>query len=175
MTISAPLQSALTPGDAPPIGDEIDGLRLHQEFERWEGLPFGRQEIQKIPLGHHRDVGRLDGQVGKIRELDPLRAKHAGQRPDLLMRQLQEIVEPAQFVQHLHGRGMYRITPEIAQKIGVFLKDRDTHARARENDPEHHAGGTAAGNTNLDGLLHRANLHPKTGFPQLRDDAIFLL
>ena len=87
--------------------------------------------------------------MAKIGHLKLFGADLRGQRFDLLMRQLQELVEQAQFVHELERRGMNRVAAEIAEEIGVLLQHHDTNARARQQESEHHSGGTAAGDAAL--------------------------
>jgi hypothetical protein len=44
-------------------------------------------------------------------------------------------------------RRMYRIAAKITQEILVFLEYVHIDARSREQIPQHHASGTAPGNT----------------------------
>ncbi|MNU07013.1 hypothetical protein D3C72_2524180 [compost metagenome] len=37
------------------------------------------------------------------------------------------------------------VAAEIAQEVGVLFQDGDADAGARQQEPEHHPGGTAAG------------------------------
>ena len=41
---------------------------------------------------------------------------------------------------------MDSIAPEVAEEIAVFLENDDIDASARQQEPEHHSGRTAAGN-----------------------------
>ena len=44
---------------------------------------------------------------------------------------------------------MNRVAAEIAEEIGVLLQHHDLNAGARQQESEHHAGGTAAGDAAL--------------------------
>jgi hypothetical protein len=55
----------------------------------------------------------------------------------------QRIVKP-EFVHHFQRGGMNGVSPEIAKKISVFLKDGDVDAGAGEEIAGHHASRAAA-------------------------------
>ena len=40
---------------------------------------------------------------------------------------------------------MHRVTAKVAEEVGVLFEHGDADARAREEQPQHHAGRTAAG------------------------------
>src|ERR1700719_5076897 len=65
---------------------------------------------------------------------------------DFLVRALQELVEQAQFVHDLERRGVDRIAAEIAQEISMFFENENRDPGSGEQETEHHAGGTPAGN-----------------------------
>ena len=85
-------------------------------------------------------------QMREIGEGHALVADLTRERAHLLMRALQEIVENAELVHDLERRGMNGVAAEIAQKIGVLLQHHDVDAGAGQQEAQHHAGGTAAGN-----------------------------
>ena len=72
-----------------------------------------------------------------------------GQRFDLLMRQLQELVDQAELEHQFERRRMNRVAAEIAEEIGVLLQHHDMNAGARQQKSEHHPGGAAAGDAAL--------------------------
>ena len=53
---------------------------------------------------------------------------------DLLVRQLQELVEEAELVHHLEGRGVDGVAAEVAQEVGVLLEHDDIDAGAGEEE-----------------------------------------
>jgi hypothetical protein len=65
------------------------------------------------------------------------------------MRQLQELVDQAQFNHQLEGRGMNRVASEIAEEISVLLQHHDLNAGARQQESQHHSSGTTAGDAAL--------------------------
>ena len=62
----------------------------------------------------------------------------------LLVRNLQEVIDQAQFIHHLQGRGMDGIAAEIPEEVGVLLQHNRLDAGATQQIPQHHAGRTAA-------------------------------
>ena len=76
-----------------------------------------------------------------------------------LMRQLQEIIEQAEFVHHLERRGMDRVAAKIAQEIGMFLQHDHIDAGARQQKPEHHPGRSAADDAAAAGDCLRGLVH----------------
>ena len=60
------------------------------------------------------------------------------------MRQLQEVVDQAEFVHHLQGRGVHGVAAKIAKEVGVLFEHDGIDAGAPEQVAEHHAGGSAA-------------------------------
>ena len=89
------------------------------------------------------------GRWRKSHQFDVLGANLRGQRFDLLMRQLQELVDQAEFDHQFERRGMNGVAAEIAQEIGVLLQHHDLNAGARQQESEHHAGRSAAGDAAL--------------------------
>ena len=77
----------------------------------------------------------------------------AGELAHLRMRQLQEVVENAELVENFQRRRMNSIAAEIPEKIRVLLEDGDVDARAREEKPKHHAGGSATTDATVHGLV----------------------
>jgi hypothetical protein len=49
-----------------------------------------------------------------------------------LVGQLEKIIEDAELMQHLQGRGMDRVAPKIAEEIDVLFQDHDIHPGPRE-------------------------------------------
>src|SRR5205814_5790347 len=80
-------------------------------------------------------------------------AELSGKARDLVVRQLEEIVEQAEFFHHVERRGMDGVAAEIAQEVAVLFEHHDLHARTRQQEPQHHARGPAAHDAAL-GLDH---------------------
>ncbi len=99
------------------------------------------------------------GRCVKSTIVNALVADLPGQRLDLLMRQLEEFVEQAEFVHQFKRRGMNGVAAEIAKEIGVLLQHHHLDAGARQQEAEHHAGRSAAGDAasvEIDCIRHRA-------------------
>jgi hypothetical protein len=77
--------------------------------------------------------------------------------PCFLVRQFQEIIEEAQFVQIFHRRGMYGISPEISKEIRPFLEDYNFYPSSSEQIAEHDSRRTTAGNA----AARAKFLHPR--------------
>lgn len=82
-----------------------------------------------------REVGNGDGEI-----VDD-RADFA----EFLVRDAEEIVEEAEFVDELEGGGVDGVAAEVAKEVGVFFEDEDFDAGAGEKEAEDHACGASAG------------------------------
>jgi hypothetical protein len=89
------------------------------------------EEVEEVPLRHHRDEGVALGQAAEVAELDALAAEDARHRRQALVRALQEGVEQAELVHDAQRRRMDRVAAEVAQEVGVLLEHHvGTPARA---------------------------------------------
>src|ERR1700693_389778 len=63
---------------------------------------------------------------------------------------------------------MDRVAAEVAQKIGVLFQHHDLHARAREQQAQHHSGRSAAGGTaaSVNLLTSTTTLTHRSGYPR---------
>ena len=135
--------------DAPVLLDQVGRLGLHAQVERLVALAVLGEEVEEVPLRHQRDEFAMRWQMAKIDHLNVFGADLRGQRFDLLMRQLQELVDQAEFEHQFERRRMNRVAAEIAEEIGVLLQHHDMNAGARQQESEHHPGGAAAGDAAL--------------------------
>ena len=103
-------------------------------------------------MRHQRDKAAAGRQVAEIGELDAVSPIDAAQLADLLVRPRQEVVEQAQLVHHLQGRGVDRVAAEIAQEIAVLLQHQHLHPGPRQQKAEHHPGRAAAGDAAGDAM-----------------------
>jgi len=110
-----------------------------------KALRLGCEKIKKIPLRHEGDKPAARRQVGKIGDGVQALADLRADRTHLAVRQLQERVQQPEFVHHLQGGWVHRVAAEVAQEIAMLLQHDDIDAGAREQQAEHHAGGTATG------------------------------
>jgi hypothetical protein len=118
--------------DAPALLDQVGDLGLHTQAEIRIFARVLREEIEEIPLRHQCDEFAAGRQVRKIRDRDHLVADPAAQQSEFLMRPLEEILEQAQFVHDLEGRGMDRVAAEITEEVGVLLEHDHVDAGARQ-------------------------------------------
>ena len=117
--------------------DEAGHLRFHVESEIGKGLRLVAQEVEEIPLRHHRDERRRGIEMRQVSD----RVVFAGDT-DLrtfhpVVGALQETAEHSQLVQDLHRRGMDRVAAEIAEEVGMLFEHPDRHSRAGEQQPGH--------------------------------------
>ena len=141
--------------DAAALLDQRLCLGLHQQLVGGKSLRLVDHEIEKVPLRHHGDVGRLHGQMGQVGNADALRAEAAHHGLHLLVREAKEIIEKSQLVHDLHGRGVDGVAAEVTQEVGVLFEHDGLHARAREEIAEHQSGRPAAGDAALRCNGHR--------------------
>ena len=131
--------------DAPVLLDEVDDIGLHDELEVRIRARLVGEEVEEVPLRHQRDERVPRRQPGEVGDVDRGVADLHAEPCHLVVRQLQQVVEQPQLVHHLERRGMDGVAAEVAQEVGVLLQHHDVDAGARQQQPEHHAGRTAAG------------------------------
>ena len=141
----SPRRLAAHAGNAPAVLDQLGHLGLHGEVKARIMAALPGQEVEKIPLRHHRNKMAVRRQMTKIGERDLGVADDAVQFADFLVRQREKRVEQAKLVHDLQGRGVDRVAAEIAQKIAVLLEDDHLDPGAGQQEAQHHSGRTAAG------------------------------
>src|SRR5690606_17659930 len=99
-----------------------------------------RNEIEKVPLGHHRNEGRSDGQMLQCRDRVALPEQIERHRVELRVRFLEQFLKQADLVKQLERRGMDRVAAKIAEEIGMFFEHYHLHPGTREEEPCNHAG-----------------------------------
>ena len=124
---------------------------------------FGEQ-VQQIPLGHHRDVGVRLAQPAEVHHRQRLVAHGEFGVIDLALRQCGEALPQTELVEKPEGRGMHCVAAEVAQEVGVLLQHGDLDAGSGQQQSEHHAGGAAADYRHRRGVGHAhtviTNLRP---------------
>ena len=92
-----------------------------------------------------------------VGELQPLGSELGDEARNLLMRQLQELVQQAEVIQHLHGRRMNGIATEITQEIRMLLEHDGLDTGTRQQETQHQPSRPATGNATgrLDGRRAR--------------------
>ncbi len=143
-------------GDAAAFLDQAGDLGAHMKMKCRVAAALLDQEIQQVPLRHQRDELAARRQVGEIRDPDRRVADHAAEALHPPVRQLQELLQQAKLVDDFERGRMDGVAAEVAQEVGVLLQHHDVDAGARQQQPQHHAGGTAAGDAARGGdLVHR--------------------
>jgi hypothetical protein len=135
--------------DPPVLLDQVGRVGLHAQVEGFEAFTLLGKEIEEVPLRHQGHEFAVRRQMTEIRHLKVFGADLRTERLDLLMRQLQEFVDEAELEHQFERRGMNRVAAKIAKEIGVLLQDHDADAGARQQESEHHPGGSAAGDAAL--------------------------
>ena len=120
---------------------------MHSQMERRIAAALFGQEVQEVPLRHHRDEPASCPEVGHIGQYDFVASDPAERLGKALMRQFQQCLQQSQFMHHFKRRGMNRVATEIAQEIGVLLQHRDLHSGPRQQIPQHDSGGAATRDT----------------------------
>ena len=152
--------------DAPRFLDQAGDVGARAQRERRQLPRLVGDEIEELPLRHHRDERIARRQAAEVAELDVLVAEPAADHLELLVRALQELVEQAELVHDAQRRRVDGVAAEIAQEVGMLLEHHRAHAGARHQVAEHHAGGSAAGDATGDRgrvscrLGHRASPAP---------------
>ncbi len=141
--------------DPAALLDQPLRLGMHQEPEAGIALAAGREEIEEVPLRHHRNEPAAHRQMGHVGDRDGRVAELAREVREPVMRQLQKVVEQAKLVHHVQGGGVNRVAAKIAQKVAMLFQDDNAHAGARQQEAQHHTRRAAAGDATL-------RLHPCT-------------
>ena len=110
-----------------------------------KGLRLLAQEVEEVPLRHHRDERRRRVEVRKVADR-PLAAGHAEarRRSTRSCGALEEALEHPELVEDLHRRGVDGVAAEIAEEVGMLFEHRHAAAGAGEQQARHHPGGAAA-------------------------------
>jgi hypothetical protein len=118
--------------DAAALFQHAFGLGLQNEAERRKALGLVAQEIEELPLRHHRDEAATRAQPPEIRHIRGLLSDLHVDVVGLVVRPLQEGFKQPQFVQHFQRGRVHRVAAEVAQEIRVLLEHDHGHAGARE-------------------------------------------
>src|SRR5687767_15124297 len=105
---------------------------LHFERETRIRLCLVAQEIEEVPLRHHRDERRWRVEVRQVADR-PAAATEAQLRTlYFVVRPLEEPLEHAQLVENLHRRWVDSVAAKIAEEVGVLFEHLDAAAGAGE-------------------------------------------
>ena len=130
---------------AAAVFDQAGRFAAHPQLERRQRSRVVGDEVEELPLRHHRDEAAPRAQPRKVGDHRLRAADHRADVEGLVMRAFQECVEETKFVHHLECRRMHRVAAKVAQEIVVLLKHDDLDAGSREQERQHHAGGSATG------------------------------
>ena len=128
-----------------PLFDQVDDLGPHPEMERWIAAGVLGDEVEEVPLRHERDEPAMGRQVREVGDLDLDTADDAADASGLLVWPLEELIEQAKLVHVFQGRGVDRVAPEVAEKVGVLLQHDDVDPGPREQESQDHSGRASAG------------------------------
>ena len=142
------------------LHDEVGDARAHLEMKARVAARLLGEEIEKVPLRHQGDEAAMRRQMREVCNDDPLVADQTRKLAHLLVRAFEEGVENAELVHDLERGGMDGVAAKVAQEIGVLLQHHDVDAGAGQQEAEHHAGRTAAGNGAGRGYLLRHDYPP---------------
>jgi hypothetical protein len=93
----------------------------------------------------------------------------------LFVRELEELVQEAEFVHHVQRRGVNRVTSEVPEEIAVLFQHRDRDSCASQEKAEHHPGWSAAHDAALHAdLLRSARRRWRMFLMQSGHDAILV-
>ncbi len=136
------------------LADDPDDLGLHDQPEGRVAPGRRDDQVEEIPLRHECDVGELGPEPSQGGQLDDAVIGPDRQVVRLAVRQGVEFLGQAQLVEHLESRGMDRVSPEVAQEVGVLLQERHVHARAGEEQSQHGPGGAPSGDHTCGRHIH---------------------
>src|SRR5215467_3594225 len=82
-----------------------------------------REEIQEIPLWHEGHEAASRSKIRHLTQENWLTADTGTDLTDFLMRELQKLVEQAQFMHCFKSRGMHRVAAEVTQEVSMLLQN----------------------------------------------------
>ena len=133
-----------TPATLPCSSMKPVDRRLHLEVKAGKRLRLLAQEIEEVPLRHHRDERRRRIEVRQVADRPFAPGEPQLGAVDLVVRPLQEALEHPELVEDLHRRRVDRVAAEIAEEVGVLFEHPHVAAGAREQQAGHHPAGPAA-------------------------------
>ena len=133
------------PDRAAALEEHIGHRSAHAQRKMGRARRLAGQEIEEVPLRHHRDEAAARRKAAEVGEFQAVLAELRLDLGDAVVRQLEQPLEKAELRHDFKGGGMKRVAAEVAQEIRVLLEDQGADAGARKHEPEQHAGGPAAG------------------------------
>src|SRR4029077_3424440 len=103
-----------------------------------QGMTHGlsSNEVQEVPLRHQSQESAMRGKMSEVRDRQGIAPDLARKFAHLLMGELQEIVQNAEFMHDLKSGRVNCVTAEVTQEIRVFFKHVHIHARSGEKIPQ---------------------------------------
>ena len=116
-------------------------LGAHPQREGRLVPPGLGQQVQQVPLGHHRDVGVTHPQPAEVGHDHAVTGVDGeGHLVQPALRKARELLPQSQLVQELQGRGVHRVTAEVAEEVAVLLQHAHLDAGSGKQQPQHHSG-----------------------------------
>ena len=134
-----------------PLGDQLECGGLGEEGEVGIELAFLQQEREKVPLRDEGDEPMPDRQMREIGDGDAIVSERDLDGVHSGVGQGEELVDPAEFVQHLQCRRVDCVSAEIAEEVVVLLDDGDIHSCTRQQHTCHQSGGPTADHAGISG------------------------
>jgi hypothetical protein len=126
--------------DAAAVAEQVGDLGVAQEREGRLVLGGVGEQVEQVPLRHHRDVLVLPRQPAQVGHLHgALVQLHAG-AVEAALGKRSEPGAQTQLVQQRLGGRVHGVAAEVAEEVGVLLQDGDLDARAGEEQPQNHPG-----------------------------------
>jgi hypothetical protein len=134
------------------INDQPLDFTFHRKSERRKRRRLVAQEIEEIPLRHHRDERRGRVQMAQVAENDFLPGNRAARFRQAVMWPLKKTLKHPQFVQYLHRRRVDGVTAKIAEEVSMLFQHQRVDSRTRKQQSGHHPGRPAAHDHDI--MLH---------------------
>src|SRR4029450_5998932 len=109
--------------DTPSLLDQSGHLSAHLQGEGRIARGLVDEEVEEVPLRHHRDEAAAGRQVGEVGDPYDGIADLRGEAAQLLVRQRQELVQETELSHELEGGGMDGIAAKVSEEVRVLFHD----------------------------------------------------
>ncbi len=152
------------PGNAALFLDKSPHGRIHRQVKPREGLCLLTQEIEEVPLRHHRDKrrGRVEMRQVPDRPFAPGHPQLSCR--DLVVRSGEEALEHPELVENLHRRGVHRVSAKIAKEIGVLFQHQHLATGSGEEEAGHHPSRSTTDNDQVQEILSVTKVTDSSAF-----------
>ena len=124
-------------GDPVAVAQQAGDVVLHPQREGGLRLRGVGDQVQQIPLRHHRDIGmRLRPEATEVDEGVQLAVDVELPPLDDAVRQPVEPFEQAELVEQAHGDRVHGVAAEVTQEVGVLLQHGHLDACAGQHQPQ---------------------------------------